>query len=281
MSCIIGTVISSFAGIAFMIGFFLGLVYAQSYYDGTEKNGRRAWPQLKKMVARLSYPIQKHYFGFNVVYKGSEGLCDLVKHYHSTDSAIFAGSPHGLVAISSLFLVGLPTEEDHDTNWHRVTPCIHRHVFTIPFLRDVALWLGAIDVSRNNIVEKLKTNSVYLAPGGCREMIMKKNDVSQIQNHHKGFLRIAYSEKKLVFPIIHKGQEHVFREYPLFSFFDRMRVIVLDMTGYPFPSFFVGPFPGQLTTYVFDPHDPSQYTDEQTFINDYYKNLYAYENALK
>lgn len=272
--------VTSLAGIAAMTGFILGLIYASSYYDSTEKTGTRQWPSVKRAIAQLIEPIKKHYFGFQIVYQTTE----LEKKLREQkESIIYAGSPHGLFAISSLFLVGLPSKEDK--LWQSITPCIHRHVFSVPFLRDLALWLGAIDVTKENLMEKLKTGSIYLAPGGCREMIIDRTAESEIQSKHRGFLRLAYNEKKLVVPIIHRGQERVFRVYQsdacLFKALDKARHIILDISGYPFPSFFFGPFPASLTSYIYEPHNPDKYDTEEAFVNAYYEKLYQYEKALK
>jgi Diacylglycerol acyltransferase len=193
-------------------------------------------------------------------------------------SAIFAGHPHGLLAISSLLLLfskDAPLVADSDVrdqasvDWRRVRPCIHRHVFRVPLLRDVALWIGAIDVSRTNIVSMLHGGtSIYLAPGGCREMILDRS--LPIQRQHQGFLRIAFEEKRIVFPVVHMGQERVFLTYTC-HWLDRLRGALLGATGYPFPTLFLGPFPSPLTSHVLPPFDPSTFDGIESFIEAYYK----------
>lgn len=268
MAFICSVFFASFIGVAVTLSFLIGLFYSKFYYDNSERDGTRKWSYFQDIMTRLSYPLQKFYFDYTVVYHG-EGLEQLVKDYQSKETALFVGCPHGLVAISSLFLTALSQEK----SWRDVTPCIHRHVFAMPFLRDIALWLGAIDVSKENIVKRLKTHSIYLASGGCREMIIDvEND--GIQQRHKGFLRLAYQEKKLIFPVIHRGQENVFPSYTC-RWLDKVRHIVLDITGYPFPSFFLGPMPRKLTSHVFAPHNPSLYVTEEEFIDSYYKKLIA------
>ena len=267
MSIIGSLFFASFIGATVVLSFLFGIFYSTYYYDGSERDGRRHWSRLKHLLARLSFPLQKYYFSYEVIYHG-EGLEQLVNDYQRKETALFVGCPHGLIAISSLFITALCQQKSH---WDEVTPCIHRHVFAIPFLRDLALWLGAIDVSKENIIQRLKTHSIYLASGGCREMIIDvEND--GIQQKHKGFLRLAYQEKKLIFPIIHRGQEKVFPSYTC-RWLDKARHIILDMTGYPFPSFFIGPLPSKLTSHIFAPHNPSHYTTEDEFIDAYYKKL--------
>jgi 1-acyl-sn-glycerol-3-phosphate acyltransferase len=269
MSLIIASATISFIGGVLVMGFLAGLIYGKYYYDNSECDGSRKWPRIQKILASVSERLQSSYFTYSVTYRGNEGLKALVKEHQTEKQAMFVGAPHGLLAISSLFLVGIPLDQRKE--WRNVVPCVHRHVFAVPFLRDVALWLGAIDVSRSNIEKILTHNkSIYIASGGCREMIIDPEN--EIQKKHTGFLKIAYEKKIPVFPVIHKGQDQVFRSYT-FPWMDRIRHRILDMTGYPFPTFFAGPFPQTLTSFVFDPHYPQQYATENAFIEDYFKKL--------
>ena len=192
---------------------------------------------------------------------------------------IFSGHPHGLFPISSFFLISVPQYSNDKTLWNEVTPCIHKHIFAIPILRDIALWMGAINVTKYNIINMLKTRSVYIAPGGCREMILTNNDNDNIQKKHTGFLKIAYQTHTPIIPIIHIGQDKVFKSYSL-KWIDYIRNLILDITGYPWPTIFIGPFPSKLTTYIFDLHNPNDYTDENKFINDYYAKLDVYYTQI-
>lgn len=278
------SLVASFLGVALFVGFLMGLIYAKFYYDKSEKDGRRQWYSFKQFISMsVAYYIKRYYFGYEVIYKSARGtkaddlaLEENVLWYQTNgkETAIFGASPHGLFAINTFFLVGVP---DWSSGWRYVRPCTHRHVFALPLMRDVALWLGAIDVSEENIVAMLEKSSILLAPGGTREMIIDAKN--PIQTIHRGFLRIAYARKKLVFPVLNVGQERVFRSYS-FAWLDRIRTLVLKYTGYPFPTLFLGPFPSKLTTYVLEPHDPNNYDNEETFINDYYATLIAYNEEV-
>ena len=271
MSSILVILAISSIGAALFIAFLVGLLYSKSYYDGAENTGSRKWPAFQRLITNITYPIQRHYFDYNIRYATVE-----LKGYIETILAdadatittiIFSGHPHGLVAINSFFNVGC---------WHRVVPCVHRHVFAIPGVRELALWLGAIDVTRENITEKLKTRSVYIAAGGCREMILSPD---ALQRKHQGFLRLAFSLNKPVVPLIHLGQERAFRSYSC-AWLDKIRHVVLDITGYPFPTFCSPPLPVTLTTHVFPLHWPTQYGDEKSFIDAYYELLQSHYDTL-
>lgn len=271
--------ILSSSSISLLIGFAAGLLYALSYYDRTERTGTRRWLSLQRFLSvNLFGFIKRYYFGYEVIYRGVDKE-EVMRYQRSNGTtAIFAASPHGLFAIGTFFLVATP---DYRTktglHWKHVRPCIHRHVFAVPFLRDIALWLGAIDVSREPIEQMLDSTSVIIAPGGTREMIIDPD--APIQTRHTGFLRLAYSKQKPVFPVLHIGQDNVFRSYsckPL----DTIRQLVLAYTGYPFPTFFIGPLPAKLTTYIFAPHEPSVYDSEEAFVNAYYTNLMRYSREI-
>lgn len=265
----------SFIGLTFVVSFAMGVWYSRYYYDGSELTGSRKWPAFQRCISTLFYPIQRYYFSYEVVYTDdnqSSRYMQADKDY----TAIFSAHPHGLMAIGSFFNVGIPMTSKTN-QWTNVIPCTHRHVFAIPVLREIALWLGAIDVSKNNIVKKLETHSIYIAAGGCREMIIDEKE--PIQSKHRGFLSIAYDYKKLVFPVIHTGQEKIFRSFSC-CWLDKVRHIILDMTGYPFPTFIGPPMPRKLTTYVLHAHDPSSYDCKEDFIKDYYTKLHGMYDKL-
>ncbi len=270
--------LGSLIGAGAVVGFICGLWYAKSYYDGSETDGRRHWPALQDRVANncLVTLLRQHWVRHRVCFIRSDGsehseMSDEYAAALKKDNALFAGHPHGLIALGSLLTVGLPRNKPNGALWRTMRPAVHRHVFAVPVLRELALWLGAIDASRDNIVAALQTRgSVYLAPGGCREMILTKD--APIQSRHTGFLRIAWSQKCLVFPVLHSGQDAVFRSFS-FAWLDRVRHVCLDVTGYPFPTFFLGPFPAPLTTYLLDPHDPARFETEADFIDAYFASI--------
>lgn len=51
---------------------------------------------------------------------------------------------------------------------------------------------------------------------------------------------------------------------------DVVRCWIMQHTGYPLPSLFLGPFPRQLTTHIYEPVLPVNYTSEEDFIKAYY-----------
>lgn len=288
--------IGSWVGIGVFMGFVLGLLYSPSYYDGSENvANKRRWPGAIERLTSLTYLFQKHYFDYTVEYRGRRPLngdegpvgtattaADKLKErvervLQGKDDrvAIFAASPHGLLAISTMFHTVLPL----DPVWRNAVTCVHRHMFFFPLVRELSLWLGVMNVTRANMVQHLQRHQcLYLAPGGCREMIIDKDH--PIQTKHAGFLRVAFREQVPVFPVIHMGQEEVFKSIT-WPWLDRVRSMCLDVTGYPFPTFFTPPLPRKLTSYVFEPLDPSHFVDdEEAFIAAYWRRVQQHYEQL-
>lgn len=262
MSLIVLAGAVSALGCAVFAGFVAGLWYSRYYRDGGENTGQRAWPWFRRSVARLLTWSATDYLQYTLQY-ASPDVEELVKH--SDSPALFCGHPHGVVAIGSL--CHLTALNQDNERWLSVVPCVHGYIFNTPLVREFALWFGARDVTRDNI-ERLLTEenvSVYLTPGGTREMI----DPTVVQRRHTGFLRIAFKLQRPVFPVLHRGQEAVFPHYSN-AWLDRARDLLCDWTGYPFPSFFLGPFRAPLSTVIYAPLQPAAYESEEAFVDAYY-----------
>lgn len=280
--CLIEVTLVSVAlavGVAWCIGllvtssFFIGLFYGGYYHDGAENTRKRHWPAFTSLFNRL-VTILDVYFHYKITYQDEntmEQVYQALQHPH--ENAIFAGHPHGLFAISSLLLVTHLPHERYRVIWSRVVPCIHRLVFYVPVLREIALWMGAVDVTRENISAMLQQgHSVYLVPGGTAEMILDPQQ--DIQDRHTGFLKLAYQRKKRVFPIVHFGQEKAFVSYSCPGL-DFVRHCMRRLLYYPFPTLFLGPFRVPLETCVLRPINPADYmgrseTGQEGFIKDYF-----------
>lgn len=262
--------------LAFVAGFCLALVYASySYTDGSENTRERHSPWVQSIMACIFVPFSRHYLSYSIHYRSTSNspednkvLKKSVKNYLSTetdDVAIFAASPHGLIASATAFLVITPYKQ----YWNQAVLCVHKHLFKIPFLRELFLALGLVNVTSENMRHQLKDarRSICLVPGGSREMVLNKEN--PIQSKHKGFLILAFKENIPVIPILHFGQEDVFPSYST-PWLDKVRLVFLDWFGYPFPCWFFGPFPRKLTSVVLNPIDPTLYETDDAFIEKYY-----------
>jgi hypothetical protein len=259
--------------------FIMTLIYASySYCDGSENNRSRYSPGFQKLFTKILSPFTQCYIQYDVVYqsksntsKDNKLLKKRVKHYlknEDGDVAIFAASPHGFIALATFLLACVPQKE----YWKEVRLHVHYLLFKVPLVREIVLALGANNVTRENIHNQLKNerHSVCIVTDGCRGMISDKEN--PIQRHHKGFLKESFNEKIPIFPIIHIGQDEIFKNYSC-PLLDQIRLITLSWTSYPFPTIFFGPFPGKLRSIVLDMINPSDFQSEEEFINFYYDNV--------
>jgi hypothetical protein len=350
------TFLASCVGASFLFGALAGYFYYPHYNNGAEKTGALLSLWFRTRVSSVVGWVTKRYFNYTVVYHSATGepqekQAALIREYSEGGGdgregkvALFASHPHGIFPVGTIALLG---------SWSHLRPCVHRHIFATPILREFMLWLGAIDVTRENIDAQLdEGNSVILLPGGCREMIHlaaaseEKAEAKQqkklwllnlslfhpdlilqhlvafvlfpltvgtlaryflhsfeiasllaftvffvapiaylllylvanmkfvtgayeIQDKHCGFLSIAWRRKVPVIAVLHRGQDRVYRTIA-FKPIDAIRTWFLERTGYPFPTFFLGPLPEKLTTHVLPPFSPNNYASEKAFIDDYY-----------
>ena len=279
---------ASFFGFTLTTGFIIGLWYGQYYYDKSENTGSRKWIWLKSILSSCVWIIGKYMFSYKVVMRSQFDndklelevkfllnpsnknvkvrVRDELLEEELVDNFMFAGHPHGLCPISSIIFLLLPDSIYSSS----LTPFTHRSVFKWPLIRDLALWIGALDVCEENIVRTLVTESIYIVPGGTREILNSYNDT--IQTTHTGFLRVAFNQKKRVYPVIHYGQDKVFLTWKS-HYLDVIREMIYDITSYPFPTLFLGPIPSPLTTYILDPVDPSHFKNMTEFIDFYYNQV--------
>jgi hypothetical protein len=191
--------------------------------------------------------------------------------------AMFAAHPHGLVPSGTILNAILPEKDEWKNG---VTTCIHQHIFNIPIVRELALWLGLINITADNMRRQLKekAKSIYFLPGGSAEMIIDVNN--PIQRVHEGFLRISFQENVPVISVLHFGQEDVFPSYSC-QCLNALRYIILKMTGYPYPCIFFGPYSAQLTTVILKPLSPQDFESENAFIEFYYDRVTTKYASLK
>jgi hypothetical protein len=332
----------SLVGVSFFVGALLGYWYYRHYNDGTESSGKRARPLFRDCATACVLWFARRYFSYAVEDHRPLVVADDDDEPHPV---MYACHPHGLFAVGTLCAAA----ELRD-----LTPCVHRLVFAVPLVRELALWFGCVDVSAASIGAQLDAGrSVMLVPGGCREMIRERNpsldgeqrrtlqrddrqllgrtalvvgisllstllyvlDVSdwrvllgtqlavwgagavqllyyahqnavpeagpyEIQTRHRGFLKLAYERRVAVVPVLHQGQEQIFRAYSL-PRLDLLRAWVMDrVVGYPFPSLFLGPFPRRLRTHLYTPLRPRDYESVEAFTEQYYKTVREHYRLL-
>lgn len=273
-SCVV-IALTVWIGFVFIAGFLLGLAYSKSYRDGSEKTGHRKWDSFQYWMSKGCNILMRNLYQYRIEFHGDHVEKEVTSIVNdNTEQVIFAASPHGLFPISCFFHVLTPYLNS-PIKWSSLKPFTHYLLFALPFLREFGLWLGLMDSSRENLVNALEGGSIYVSPGGAREMMS-----TRIETKHRGLLRLAYQQEKKVFPVIHMGQENVFHCYTT-PRLDILRRISLDLIGYPLPTFFTVSW-APLTTHIFPALKPSKelYETEDAFIDAYYQKVKSYEKEL-
>ena len=245
----------------------LGVIYGKFYWDGSENNTSRRWHWFQDIMG--DFTRIKSLVDYKIVYHDDVHL-DLGEYLSGEKSAIFSASPHSTISIGSFY------HTMFEPKWRRgVTLCIHHLDFAIPLLREFFLWCGMTNVTKENIERSLASrNSVYVVIGGTREMMSQSSDTI-----HQGLLQIAFDQQKMVFPVLHRGQENIIKCYTTDWLDQYVRKPMLGWTGYAFPSLFL-PQRGQMTTHIYQPLDPGKYVEASQFISDYYQTVKKYEKEL-
>lgn len=258
----------------------LTFLYARSYYDGSENTGKRRWDGFRYVVATVSQAVARACFQYRVSFDTEESTRRVMGSLPPTTSLninnmrdanekkkplIFSAQPHGLFALASYFNVIQTTPE-----WcTSVRPFVHRHVFALPVVREVTLWLGAMDVTEANIRAALANGeSVYVVLDGARAMLQHAEGDSSSQpqddKRHEGLLKLAYELDILVCPIVHRGHDKVFRDCTPREL-KPMRAFFMDLISYPFPTFWTMRC-APLSSQLLDPISPTK-NDTVSVIN--------------
>lgn len=155
----LGVVVVFWIGVTAWVTMVATLAYGRFYYDKAECDGtaRYYWPAARStFVGALLRRLLRH---------------ELVEAPSSLPPGpvLFACRPHGIFVVSAwlTFLLGAYERPPRP----RVLLAIHSVIFAIPGLREFALMLGCIDVSRASIEAALARGySVAVLPGGVKEM---------------------------------------------------------------------------------------------------------------
>jgi len=133
-------------------------------------------------------------------------------------------------------------------------------IFQIPFLREIAHQVGALEASNRNAKAALKRKElVMVAPGGIYEALLVHPGMKTIPWHGRyGFAVLACKMKVPIIPTYCQGINEVYLTSPLFL---KQRVRILRKTWFSLPLFFgIGllPFPLKLVHRIGKPIYPTR-----------------------
>lgn len=156
---------------------------------------------------------------------------------HEGQQSFFIAYNHGWIPLGLLFNFGV-TGSAHKLPLFKGKPCllaVSRNMFVLPGLRELCLWSGCINCSRESISHALEEGySVILYVGGSKEAAMN-SDKLDLDFSHKGFLNIAQVQQVNPTPVFCKGENEVFWTS---NFFGTLRRKAACLLGYPFPTVF-------------------------------------------
>lgn len=250
---------------------WFGVWYGCTYYNDHHLDGSRRSEWLRNgQFGRWFWDHMEKYFSFELV---GEGKLDPKATY------MLGYHPHGIYPFT---LVWVPLTRQ----WHNLYPNIATDAFcaaalmNVPFVRDVAMWLGCRDVSRQAITHCLSNGrNAFLVPGGQAEMRESKSDHHELVlvYRHQGFVRLALQQQVSLVPVLSFGEQDIFDNvsYP------RIQGWFVRKFGFGYPHFPYGrwklplprapklkvvvgnPIPCPKMT-VKDPYDPEiqPYVDE-------------------
>lgn len=207
--------------------------YLPYYLDFAEYRGDR----------RIVMPTQFHrvlYLLFRVV--GNYRVINSFKPLHSKDGPYILGlHPHGLFPIGTLGCFTMP----HDM-WtiqqtmpillsRRLKCGIASFALYLPIIREIFLWLGAVDCSRPILKQRLRDgDSVAVFIGGAQESEYSgRGSTTLIIDKRNGIFRLALETGAKIVPVYTFGNNDIYRSYSwdICGIFNMFKVV----TGMWFP----------------------------------------------
>ena len=203
----------------------LFLLYLPSYLEFSEFKGNRKLYLYNPILKKLSSLF--NFIGDYKIINDNECI-ENDKQY------LIAIHPHGLFPVGTLGTLGLPICK----NIKNVFPLllsnnlfvgIASFCFYIPLIRDLFLFLGAIDCSKP-IIEKFIKNeySIVLFIGGAEEAKFSDyGNTNLILKSRKGFFKLAIENNLTLLPIYTFGNNNIYKSYDkdfynIFYYFKRI-----------------------------------------------------------
>ncbi|CAI5485932.1 unnamed protein product [Closterium sp. Naga37s-1] len=240
-------------------GVLAAFVYCNTCGNDRERNGKSHWLWLQPYCMWLLEECSAAYF--NTVRIVREGHASL---YPASQRYIFTYHPHGLLPamMAWFFRTGA---------WESLLPGIRpvalvaSVLFRVPLLRQLALWGGLREVSRQGFAAAIRDQqAAILCPGGQSELsyhTASSERVVVLCARKVGFVRMALDTRSLLVPVFCFGEAALFDN--LFDMPSLQR-FTYRRFGFPIPFLPIGlfgllPLPrtSPVTLVVGRPFDPS------------------------
>ncbi|KAH9586455.1 Diacylglycerol acyltransferase [Trypanosoma melophagium] len=150
---------------------------------------------------------------------------------------LFSFHPHGIFPGTAMWA---PITQDWDATvgWNPktyVTTHCADVIFSVPLMRDFALSLGSMGVSRRGIENSLQNgNSPVIVTGGQAEMVLSRLSDTEMHlvTHHSGFLRLAMLHRVPLVPLLCFAEHNVLGNVQ----WPRLQRYAVRRVGFPFPT---------------------------------------------
>ena len=208
-------------------------LYLPYYLDFAEYTGKRRiiMPSLFHSIMNMFYRTLGSYSLIN-----ENDILDKPNPYKLTNKKyIFGIHPHGLFPFGTVGSIGLPNnlkyieETTPILNTEYLKPAIASFCFYIPIIREVYLWLGAVDCSKPILKNFLENeNSVAVFVGGAQEAQYSGiGSTKLILKNRDGIFKLALETGSSLVPVYTFGNNNIYNSlsWDLFGILDNFKKI--------------------------------------------------------
>jgi len=212
----------------------LFLLYLPYYVDFAEYRGDRRIV-MPSLFHEITYKIFQIIGSYQIINDGLSLDNNNDKRY------ILGLHPHGLFPFGSIGCLTQPHDMETIRRTmpillsRRLNSGIASFALYMPFIREIFLWLGAVDCSRTILKRCLRDgHSIAVFIGGAQEaQYSGRGSVTLIINKRNGIFRLALETGAKLVPVYTFGNNNIYRSYSwdFFGIFNLVKVI----TGMWFP----------------------------------------------
>ncbi|SPR00809.1 unnamed protein product (mitochondrion) [Plasmodiophora brassicae] len=175
-------------------------LYSFTYHKSPHRTGTRSWTRVREKQSM--WGLMEHYFSLRLI---PQGKLDPDQVY------MFGYHPHGIYPFTTVWATRGRAWAQH---YPKVTIDVLAAtvIFYLPVIRDIAMWSGCRDASRESMSSAFKQRrSVMLVPGGEREMRENRPESDEVVlvTRHKGFIRQAIIHGVSLVPVFGFGESHL------------------------------------------------------------------------
>tara|TARA_Y100000816_G_C25976899_1_gene509974 strand:+ start:47 stop:913 length:867 start_codon:yes stop_codon:yes gene_type:complete len=209
----------------------LFLLYLSSYLEFSEFKGNRK--------LNLYNPLLK-FISFLMKFIGDYKIINNNNCIKNDKQYLICVHPHGIMPMGSIGCFGLPLCKNIKNTIplllsNNIYVGIASLCFYIPLLRDLFLFVGAIDCSKPIIEKFIKNNySIALFVGGAEESKFSNyGNINIIVKSRRGFLKLAIDNNLTIVPIYTFGNNNIYKSYD----YDFLNICYYfkKITGFWFP----------------------------------------------